>query len=74
VPYEVIHLGGATAAIVPLHELRVLQALKWAASPEALEEAEDLAALSASRERQAAGTAVWLPMDEVRARLGLTRR
>ena len=73
VPYEVIHLGGAAAAIVPLDELRMLQELKRAASVEALEEAEDLAALAASRDREAAGNAVFVTMDEVRARLGLAR-
>lgn len=39
-PYQVIHLGGETAAIVPLGELRRLQAVERQASPEMLEEAE----------------------------------
>jgi hypothetical protein len=39
-PYEVIHLGGEAAAIVPLAELRRLRAVERHASPEALEEAE----------------------------------
>jgi hypothetical protein len=38
-PYEVIHLGGEAAAIVPLAELRRLRAVERYASPEALEEA-----------------------------------
>jgi hypothetical protein len=45
--YEVIHLGGEAAAVVPLDELRRLKALEQAATPEALDAAEG-AALSAS--------------------------
>jgi hypothetical protein len=46
-PYEVIHLGGEQAAIVPLDELRRLRALARQAPPEAVEavelvEAEDI--------------------------------
>jgi hypothetical protein len=37
-PYEVIHLGGEAAAIVPLAELRRLRAVERHAPPEALEE------------------------------------
>lgn len=54
-PYEVIHLGGEAAAIVPLAELRRLRALEKHASPAALEEAEIEAALSGYREWAAAG-------------------
>ena len=39
-PYEVIHLGGEAAAIVPLSELRRLRAVERRASAEVLEEAE----------------------------------
>ena len=39
-PYEVIHLGGEAAAIVPLPELRRLRAVERRASAEILEEAE----------------------------------
>ena len=39
-PYEVIHLGGEAAAVVPLAELRRLRAVERHASPEVLEEAE----------------------------------
>jgi hypothetical protein len=35
-PYEVIHLGGKAAAVVPLAELRRLRAVERHASPEAL--------------------------------------
>jgi hypothetical protein len=38
-PYEVIHLGGEAAAIVPLAELRRLRALERIASPDELAEA-----------------------------------
>jgi hypothetical protein len=53
--YEVIHLGGEAAAIVPLGELRQLQAVQRHASPELLEEAEVEATLAEHRERVAAG-------------------
>jgi hypothetical protein len=48
-PYEVIHLGGEAAAIVPLAELRRLQAVERHASAEALEEAEIEATLANHR-------------------------
>jgi hypothetical protein len=54
-PYEVIHLGGETAAIVPLTELRRLRAVERHASPEALEAAEIEATLGAHDEWVAAG-------------------
>jgi hypothetical protein len=54
-PYEVIHLGGEAAAIVPLAELRRLRAVERHASPEALEKAEIEATLAAHDEWVAAG-------------------
>jgi len=54
-PYEIIHLGGEAAAIVPLAELRRLRAVERHASPEALEEAEIEATLAAHDEWVAAG-------------------
>lgn len=54
-PYEVIHLGGETAAIVPLSDLRRLQAVQRHASAELLEEAEVEATLAAHRDWVAAG-------------------
>jgi hypothetical protein len=54
-PYEVIHLGGEAAAIVPLAELRRLRAVERHASREALEEAEIEATLAAHDEWVAAG-------------------
>lgn len=54
-PYEVIHLGGEAAAIVPLAELRRPRAVERHASPETLEEAEIEATLAAHDEWVAAG-------------------
>jgi hypothetical protein len=54
-PYEIIHLGGEAAAIVPLAELRRFRAVERHASLEALEEAEIEAALAAHDEWVAAG-------------------
>ena len=54
-PYEVIHLGGEAAAIVPLSDLRRLRALERHASAEVLEEAEIEATLEAHKEWVAAG-------------------
>ncbi len=56
-PYEVIHLGGEAAAIVPLTELRRLRAVERHASPEAREEAEIEATLAAHDEWVAVGQA-----------------
>lgn len=53
--YEVIHLGGEAAAIVPLSELRRLQAVQRHASADLLEEAEVEVTLAAHREWVAAG-------------------
>ena len=53
--YEVIHLGGEAAAIVPLPDLRRLQAVQRHASAELLEEAEVDATLAAHRDWVAAG-------------------
>lgn len=53
--FEVIHLGGEAAAIVPLTELRRLKAVERHASPEALEAAEVEATLAAHNEWIAAG-------------------
>ncbi len=53
--FEVIHLGGEAAAIVPIAELRRLRAVERHASPEALEEAEIEATLAMHDEWVAAG-------------------
>ena len=54
-PFEVIHLGGEAAAIVPLAELRRFRAVERHASRDALEEAEIEATLAAHDEWVAAG-------------------
>ena len=53
--YEVIHLGGEAAAIVPLADLRRLQAVQRLAPAELLEDAEVEAELASHREWVAAG-------------------
>ena len=67
--YEVIHLDGETAAIVPLADLRRLRALERHASPEALEEAEIEATLAEHDEWVAAGCPGALSHEEVMAEL-----
>jgi len=52
-PYEVIHLGGQAAVVVPVSDFLRLQALEQAASPQELEDAEDKAALADWRAREA---------------------
>ena len=69
VPYEVIHLGGEAAAVVPLADLRRLQAVERHASPEALEEAEIEATLAAHDEWVAAGCPGALTHEEAAAEL-----
>ena len=68
-PYEVIHLGGEAAAIVPLSELRRLQAVARRAPAELLEEAEIEATLAAHREWVAAGRPGAVSHDEAMAEL-----
>lgn len=54
-PYEVIHLGGEAAAIVPLADLRRLRAVERHASSQVREEAEIEAALAEHDEWVRAG-------------------
>ncbi len=68
-PYEVIHLGGEAAAIVPLTELRQLQAVARRAPAELLEEAEIVATLAAHREWTAAGRPGAVSHEEAMAEL-----
>jgi hypothetical protein len=68
-PYEVIHLGGETAVIVPLDELRRLKALERHATAEALDEAELDAAFARYLEWEAAGRPGAIPHEEVMAEL-----
>jgi hypothetical protein len=71
-PYEVIHLGGEAAVIVPLAEFLRLRALESTASAEALEDAEDAAAAQDWLAREVRGETNYVPLPEVRHRLGLT--
>jgi hypothetical protein len=68
-PYEVIHLGGETAAIVPLTELRRLQTVARRAPAELLEEAEIEATLAGHREWTAAGRPGAVSHEEAMAEL-----
>jgi hypothetical protein len=68
-PSEVIHLGGEAAAIVPLGDLRQLQAVQRHASAELLEEADVEAPLAAHREWVAAGRPGAVSHDEAMAEL-----
>jgi len=71
--YDVIHIGGEEAVVVPIAEYQRLQALERSATVSELEDAEDTAALQDWKARQAAGQTSYVPADEVRARLGLAR-
>jgi hypothetical protein len=54
-PYQVIRLGGQAAAIVPLADLRRLQAVERLAPAEVIESAEILSTLAEHHEWVAAG-------------------
>jgi hypothetical protein len=68
-PYEVIHLGGEAAAIVPLTDLRRLRAVERRASAEALQDAEAEATLAGHDAWVRAGRPGARPHDEVMAEL-----
>jgi hypothetical protein len=67
--YEVIHLGGEAAAIVPLSDLRRLQAVQRLAPADLLEEAEVEATLTAHRDWVAAGRPGAVSHEEAMAEL-----
>jgi len=69
--YEVIHLGGQAAVVVPVADFLRLRALEQAASPEELEAAEDTAAVLAWKARDAARQTTYVPAAEARRRLGM---
>ena len=71
--YEVIHLGGQAAVVVPVADFLRLRALEQAASPPELEDAEDTAAVLEWKARDAAGQTTFIPADEARRRLGMPR-
>jgi hypothetical protein len=68
-PYEVIHLGGEAAAIVPLSDLRRFRAVERRASAEVLEDAEIEATLAAHQEWVAAGRPGAVSHEEAMAEL-----
>lgn len=68
-PYEVIHLGGEAAAIVPMAELRRLRAVERHAPAEAREDAEAEATLAEHREWVAAGRPGAVSHEEAMAAL-----
>jgi hypothetical protein len=68
-PYEVIHLGGEAAAIVPLPDLRRLRAVERRASADVLEEADIETTLASHREWVAAGRPGAVSHEEAMAEL-----
>jgi len=71
--YEVIHLGGQAAVVVPVTDFLRLRALEQAAAPHELEDAEDTAAMLEWQARDAAGQTTLVSADEARRRLGMPR-
>jgi hypothetical protein len=71
--YEVIHLGGQAAVVVPVADFLRLRALERAATPEDLEDAEDTAAVLEWKARDAAGQTTFVPASEARRRLRMPR-
>jgi len=68
-PYEVIHLGGEAAVVVPVSDFLRLRALERLASDEEL---ADAAALADWQSRETAGQTAYVPHDEAAHRLGLS--
>jgi hypothetical protein len=68
-PYEVIHLGGEAAAIVPLTELQRLSAVERRATAEVLEDAEIEATLASHRSWVQAGRPGAVSHEEAMAEL-----
>jgi len=68
-PYQVIQLGGQEAAIVPLDDLRRLQAVERRAPAEVVEAAEIETTLAVHRAWVAAGRPGATPHDQVMAEL-----
>ena len=71
--YEVIHLGGQAAVVVPVTDFLRMRALEQAATPEDLEDPEDTAAVLEWKARDVAGQTTFVPADEARRRLGMPR-
>lgn len=71
--YEVIHLGGQAAVVVPVTDFLRLRALEHAATPDELEDAEDTAAVLGWKARDAAGQTTFVSAGEARRRLRMPR-
>ena len=71
--YQVIHLGGQAAVVVPVADFLRLRALERSAAPQELEDAEDTAAILEWKARDAAGQTTFVPAEEARRRLGMPR-
>ena len=68
--YEVIHLGGQAAVVMPVTDFLRLRALEQAAAPHELEDAEDTAAMLEWKARDAAGQTTLVSADEAKAPAG----
>jgi hypothetical protein len=68
--YEVIHLGGQAAVVVPVADFLRMRALEQAATPAELEDAEDTAAVREWKARDAISQTTFVPAAEARRRLG----
>jgi hypothetical protein len=69
--YEVIHLGGQAAVVIPVTYFLRLRAPKQAATPHKLEDAGDTAAVLERKARDAAGQTTFVPAREAGRRLGM---
>jgi hypothetical protein len=72
--YDVIHLGGQAAVVVPLSDFLKLRALEQRASTQEIEDAEDAAALQEWTAREARGQTSYVSMDEIRRAHSLSGR
>jgi hypothetical protein len=71
--YELIHLDGQAAVVVPVADFLRLRALEQAATPQELEDAEDSAVVLEWKARDAAGQTTFVSAGEARRRLGMPR-
>ena len=69
--YEVIHLGGQAAVVVPMADFLRLRSLERLAASREAEDDEDATAMTEWRAREAMGETSYVPADDVRRRLGL---
>ena len=72
--YEVVQRGDQASVVLPMTDFLRLRALEKNATVEALEDAEDTAAIEYWRAREAAGLAKYVSVDEARRRLGIPRQ